>query len=198
MKKSNQIKDYLTYSWYVILLISVLSYALSYYLVSYVNEYSRNEIFSIFVTSYGIKDNSLKNKIKEKYISFGIEQVNVYNFSYEDKNISSYYSNFGVKSDLIILYEKDLDDMKNYIQDYYLSMNEYSNNYQMYKYEDNSYGIKIYEENNQEISYLNEWFNFDGEIKSSSYILINNKSPHFDTFSSIGYNILNDLLKGEI
>lgn len=190
--KNARLKDYLTYSWYIILLVSLFSYALSYYLVSYVNEYERTEVFSLFVTSYEIKDNTLEQKIHEKYISYGINKVEIYNYSYDDKDISSYYSSFGEKSDLIILYESDLKDMEKGIKEKFKPIDEYSVECQTYKYEEVSYGIKI-----ADTMYLSSCFEFKGKINNDSYILINNTSPHFTTSDSIGYHILNDLLKGD-
>lgn len=190
--KNARLKDYLTYSWYIVLLVSLFSYALSYYLVSYVNEYERTEIFSLFVTSYEVKDDTLEQKIHEKYISYGINKVEIYNYSYDDKDISSYYSSFGEKSDLIILYESDLKDMEKGIKERFKPLNEYSVEYQTYKYEEVSYGIKI----DDKMS-LSSCFEFKGKINDDSYILINNTSPHFTASDSIGYHILNDLLKGD-
>ena len=198
LKNKTKLKDYLTYSWYIVLLVAVLSYTLSYYLVSYVNEYKREEVFSMFVTSYGIKDNSLEDRIYDKYFGDGINKVNIYNFSYEDEDISSYYANFGEKSDLVILYESDLEEMGEYIENKFVQLNEYMDEYSTYSYEDKAYGILINDNKNSGSSFLSSCFEFDGKIDKPSYLLINKTSPHFTSKDSIGYNILNDLLKGEI
>lgn len=198
LKNKTKLKDYLTYSWYIVLLVAVLSYTLSYYLVSYVNEYKREEVFSMFVTSYGIKDNSLEDRIYDKYVGDGINKVNIYNFSYEDEDISSYYANFGEKSDLVILYESDLEEMGEYIENKFVQLNEYMDEYNTYSYEDKAYGILINDNKNSGSSFLSSCFEFDGKIDKPSYLLINKTSPHFTFKDSIGYNILNDLLKGEI
>ncbi len=199
MKKTNSFKDYLTYSWYIVLLVFVLSYALSYYLVSYKTEYKKEELFSIFVTSYGVKDQELQNRILNECQETDIKEVNIYNFSYEDENIASYYANFGEKSDLIVLYETDLLEMKEFIGDRFLLLNNtYSENYQTYNYENCAYGIKVFDFNNKENSLFDKYFNFEGKINKDSYVLINKKSVHFENENAIGYKILNKLLKGEL
>ena len=191
-------KNYLTYSWYIVLLICLFSYVFSYYVVDYLTRYKDEEVFSLFVTSKEVINEELDDIILNKYKKDGIELVNIYNFKYNDKYISSYYENFGKKSDLLILYKSDLTDMKEYIDNEYMIIQNIDlSNYKTYSYNDKIYGIEIYSNNEDNNSYLSTYFNFNDGNNDSSYLLINKNSIHFKTNDSLGFNILNNLLKGE-
>lgn len=191
----DKIKNYITYSWYIILLVCIFSYTLSYYVVSSLTKYKKEEVFSIFVTSYELKDKELEKKLLNKYHELGIEQVNIYNYLYEDKDIASYYANFGKKSDIVILYEPDLNEMKEYIKDNFICIS--ISGYETYDYDGKAYAIKIYDSNSNE-NYLYNYFEFQGDIKCSAYLLINIDSVHFSSKEDLGYLIINDLLWGNI
>lgn len=199
MKKNKElIKNYITYSWYIILLICLLSYVLSYYLIDNLLAYSLEETFSIFVTSNKYI-NDLNTPIKDKYNKYGIELVNIYNYKYDDDNISSFYTSFGEQSDLVILYESDLIDMKEVIDEKYVILNSlsYINEFNNYMYNNNIYGIEVYS-NNNDSSFLNNYFDFSNEKELKAYIMINKNSCHFKDDNDVGYLILNDLIKGDL
>ena len=198
--KNGTFKDYITYSWRLLLIVLIFSYAFWYYVVSWRTEYKKEETFSIFITSYDW-NNQLEDELYNEFKDDGILDFNVYNFSIDDKDLSSYYTNFGVKSDILILYEFDLNDMDEYIDDYYMVIpSKYSNQFDCFKYNEAPYGIKLYDNENNEYnnSLINKYNVFSGEKNQDVYILINKKSVHFDNEQDIGYSVLDYILAGDI
>lgn len=189
-----------------LILIFLLSFVGWYYLLGSINEYKKEEVFSIFTESYGIKNDKLLDPLLDEYKEHGIQKLNHYNFSSNDSHIADYYQRFGESSDLVILNEQELIDMKEFVSTKYYSKDEvlnyfpeWTSEYQFYSYQEIYCGLKIYDKND---SRYNAKFNFNSFLEfenennpQSYYLMINRSSVHFNNDSLLGRNITRDILE---
>ena len=196
---------FMYYGWLVIIL-SVLSFALSTVILSAINRIKANEKFSIFIAAYGIKEERNKKELLEYLKEDKVIEVNYYSYFKNELNIGDYFSAYGFNAEINILSEKELTDMDVGIKNMYipfdnviktaLSLNE---KYQGYEYESDVYAIKLFDKDDESYNMnfkYQEWINFtfDGQEKENYYLLLNKNAPTYGEYSK--RNIADYALKG--
>lgn len=185
----NKIKNFFTYYSFVIIL-SLVFFSALFYVVNYNLYKPKNyEKISLFIEAsdtinrnYGA---DLEKKIidKTKNSEHPVYEVTDYLYSANNSSLTSYYEKFGKSSDILILKEEDLTDLKenDILNESFIkindSMNERINTLGFDVYLDNSsnvYGYYVYKKDD---SQYNEKFNFDkvfNVISSYNYIILFN------------------------
>lgn len=196
-----KVKTFFQYRMWLVLLIFLFTFVSFYWILHALNAYKPEEKFSLFAECYGLNDKESFDSIDKLLEDKKIPEFNYYLYSPDNKDIASYYSKFGSKSDLIILKESDLDEMEDTITNNFMILDDMlDGSYQYYKYTTNSYALKVYSYNddsyNQTIK-LSSMLNFENESQDNYYLLINNKSVHFNKKTTAGYLVLDSLLTKE-
>jgi hypothetical protein len=201
-----KIETFLTYYGVIFLVLSALIFVGWHYILSAIDEVKPYERVNIFIEAYHV-DESLKegvySYVKEKDTTSSIYQVNVYNFSPDNNKIANYYSSFGQNADLVILTDKDLEDMGEYIDDNFLSLSDELldeslkgnvSKYEYYSYEGQKYAIKLYSKDDTSYSYLSSYISFTSEDKDaySYYLLLNINSVNVGSYNE--YNATSNAL----
>ncbi len=200
-KTTEKIKTFLQYRMWLILLIFLFTFVSFYWVLHAINAYKPEEKFSIFAECYGVKNQETFDSIDQMLNEKKVPSFQYYLYSPEDKDIASYYSRFGVESDIVILKEKDLLEMEDTIMDHFMILNDVLDasyaNYEYYSYESHHYALKVFSKNddvyNQKIT-LTTVLNFTSQNQEDYYLLINHKSVHFSKKTSVGYEVINALL----
>lgn len=195
MKEINRkkIKTFFYYNGGISILIALLSFSVYYVVLSSIDSIKPYEQISIFSSTFGIKDDSLKDELSIKLKEKGVVEVNIYNYVPNDTNIADYFDRFGLSSDFNILPESDLVEMKEYISSYYVTLtqevinrfnSEAISNLDYYSYQSNQYGFKIYDKEdetyNSKLSF-DQYFDFvsESQSKESYYLLLSKSSLNF-------------------
>lgn len=203
--KSKILNFFMFYGWSIII-FSLISFAGLTILLSRINRINDNQRFSIFFCAYGLKEERHKDELFEQLKDEGVLQVNYFDYLLNDSKIVTYYSAYGEMSDINIMSERDITDMKEVIANHYLPLsNDLLNElgldakYARYAYENTEYGIKIYDKEdasyNDNLSYQ-EWINFsnDNGDTDSFYILIRKNSVNFGKSTTYGIKGLKYLI----
>ena len=167
----------------------------------------RNEKIEIFIAAHGLKDDSFATSMQKEFAKDGIVEVNLYSYLEDDINVYNYFSANGEQADFIIFSETNVKDLEGYVVYNYYDLSNFTNlvpsinQYDYYQYDNVSYGIKIYdkEDENYNTSHLFSnfiEFNKEGKESESYYLLVDVDSPHFnlDNSNSLGFSVLEYLL----
>lgn len=191
------------YGWTIVVFFAMffLIYFLIFQSMFYVK---RTQKVEFFIAAYGLKDDSYHKTIEKQFKEDGLIEANFYSYIEDDKNLYNYFTANGENADFIIFSETNVKDLKDYlIYNYYdvstlVESIPSISHFDTYKYEDDkSYGIKIYDGQNEE--YNNRFtfsdlikFDYEGKEKESYYLLIDNQSPNFDKEGNhtLGYSVL--------
>lgn len=210
----NKIKNFFSYYSWLAILTLVVSFAGWYYVISAINAYAPNEELNFFIESYGLKNDKTFDDLKTYMKDDGVLNVEVYNYSPDSDRISDYWDAFGRNSDIAILHQKDLDDMKEFIKDSFIKIdtsleekmfNGFQSSYDFYTFESDKYAIKIYDskdaEYNKKFKY-HDWITFKKEETASYdyYMLFLKSSYNFgdcneNNLSENGIKAANYILK---
>lgn len=187
--------NYFMYYGWAIIIFGIVTFASLTLILSAVNKIYDHQRFSIFFSAYGLKEERFKDELKELLKEDGVIEVNYFDFPCDDPKVVTNYNAYGEKSDVVILNEKDVVDMKEYIADNFIDINDslksdldLSNIYNYYSYDDKEFAIKIYDkdddEYNQKFIYQ-EWINFSrDELTDNFYILLKKSSINFGEYGN--------------
>ena len=200
------ITNFFTYYLWIVIVFAIVTFASTTLLLSAINKIQDHERFSIFFAAYGITEERGKEDIQELLKDDGIVEVNYYSYRNDDSRIGAYYQAFGYYSEINILSEKDVKDMKETIKNVYIPLtNEFKNAaeipsiYQTYDYEDKPYALKIFDKDdesyNAKFNY-STWINFETpNIENENfYLLLSYRSPNFGEYGK--RNINTSAIKG--
>lgn len=200
------ITNFFTYYLWIVIIFAIVAFASATLLLSAINKIQDHERFSIFFAAYGITEERGKEDIQELLKDDGIVEVNYYSYRNDDSRIGAYYQAFGYYSEINILSEKDVKDMKETIKNVYIPLtNEFKNAteipsiYQTYDYEDKPYALKIFDKDdesyNAKFNY-STWINFETPNKENEnfYLLLSYRSPNFGEYGK--RNINTSAIKG--
>ena len=193
-------KTYLTYYGWTSVVFLIIFWAGFYFIFRQMYAPKRYEQLNFFYAAYGLKDNSIHEKMQKALEDKNCFEVNYYDYSRNDKKIYEYYSSLKDNCDFFVFSEQDLIDMKEVIKSEFKVVDEnllkrisLPSYYSLYSYENINYGIKLIDKDDQ--SY-NEKTKFDSLINyslnnnaDSFYLLININSVNFDLESgyTLGY-----------
>ena len=205
------IKTYLTYYGWTILVLPLVLWSGFYFIFKSMYAPKKYEQLTFFYAAYGLKDNSLHDRMQKDLEADGCYEVNYYDYSILDKKIYEYYSALKDNCDFFVFSEHDLLEMKEVVKDEFkvldedlLKRIELPSFYSTYAYEDINYGIKLidkdddsYNEKSKFSSIINYSLN---DNKDSFYLLINKDSENFDLEANhtLGYIGLNYLFNNAI
>lgn len=196
-------KSYFYYfGWSII--VFLLAFFLLFFFIFQARFYvKRTERIEFFIAAYGMKNNDYNIEIQKEFKKDGLIEANFYSYIESDPNVFSYFEANGEGADFIIFSETNIKDMNDYVKYHYVDVSSLKSDipniekYETFKYEDISYGLKIFDGGNEE---YNAKFSFtdlieftqEGKEKESYYLLINNQSPNFDKEKghTLGYSVL--------
>ena len=164
----------------------------------------RTQRIEFFIAAHGFKDAEYHKVIEEEFKKDGLIEAGIYSYLETDTSIYEYFASYGEDADYVIFSESNIKELKEYLVDNYYDVSTLVEDipsiahFETYKYEDDKpYGIKIFDGQNEE---YNSKFTFsdlitftsEGKENESYYLLIDNKSPHFDKEHNhvLGYSIL--------
>ena len=189
IKLKKKIFNFLQYYSWVCLVIFILSFTSWYLILNAIDSVKQYEKIQIFSSCYGLKNKKFSDELREYLKDDKVLEIDTYTYNPYDSNISKYYDKFGYSSDLVILREQDLLDMKETVSINYLPIDdEYlkyitSNNLDYFAYESKNYGIEIYNHSKDELEFEN-LFEFKVENKTDNYyLMINNSSINIGKYS---------------
>ena len=195
------IANFLSYYLWIVIVFAIVSFAGSTLLLSAINKIQDHERFSIFIAAYGIKEDRGKEEIKTLLKDDGIVEVNYYSYRNDDSRIGAYYDAFGYYSEINILSEKDVKDMKETIKNVYIPFSdslkntaEIPLNYEYYPaFDGKIYALKIYDKDNETYNtHFNytDWINFKSEKNQTDnfYLLLSYRSPNFGEYGKRNMN----------
>lgn len=190
MKK--QISNFLTYNWFNIILVFILSFSV-FYLINYnLFKYKNYEKINFFIEASSYNEQYYVDVNDKILMDSSTEEVNFY--VYYD-NLSTYYEKFGVESDILILSTKQIQTLydNDLLEENYYALDEtfmqyftFGNDYNMY-YDKNGtpYGYYLYLKDDSEYNnknYINKLFTFNEEY---DYVILVNRN-------SVNFNILGE------
>ena len=197
-------RTYLTYYGWTIVVFLIIFWAGFYFIFRQMYAAKRYEQLNFFYAAYGLKDDSIHNKMQKALEDKSLYEVNYYDYSRIDKKIYEYYSATKDNCDFFVFSEQDLIDMKEVVKEEFKPLDEdllkrinLPSYYSLYTYENINYGIKLIDKDDQE---YNSKTKFDSLInyslnndKDSFYLLININSINFDLNEehTLGYEGLN-------
>ena len=204
-------KTYLTYYGWTLLVLPLILWSGFYFIFKTMYAPKKYEQLTFFYAAYGLKDNSIHEKMQKALLDHDCFEVNYYDYSIADRKIYDYYTAVKDNCDFFIFSEHDILEMKDVVKtefkvldDDLLKRIELPDYYKTYAYEDINYGIKLIDKDDD--SY-NEKTNFNSIInyslndnKDSFYLLVNKDSENFNLEENhtLGYLGLNYLLHDAI
>lgn len=185
----NKIKNFFTYYSFVVIL-ALIFFSAIFYVINYNLYKPKNyEKINFFIEASDAINRNYGNDLEKRLIddtkesNHPIYEVNYYLFSANNSDLTSYYEKFGKESDILILKEEDVKDLKDndILNESFINinsnMNERINTFAFDTYTDNSnnvYGYYVYKQNDSE---YNSKFNFDkvfSIIDTYNYIMLFN------------------------
>lgn len=204
-KTKEMIGNFLQSRGWLMIMVLLLSYTGWYYVLNALNEYKKEEVFTLFTESYGVKNEAIISNLQNDFKEHGILKIEHYDFSPNRSNIGDLYTRFGADSDVLILKEKDLVDMEDVIGEVFYTTSEvlsYFPNWSQYEfYTDSeiSCGLKVYDSENKNYNQnlkFDQFLNFENaETPESFYLLINRGSIHFEAIADVGVDIMNKIFE---
>lgn len=210
INKRQRINFFTYYGWTIPLFL--VGFWVTFYFI-YNNVYApkKYEKLVMFYAAYNLKDNSIHKEMKNALKPYGCLEVDYYDYSLTNPEIAKYYNTLKPNTDLFVMSEQDLTDMKEEISGQYMKLSNIildkihiPTTYQYYSYDETTYGIKIYDKNDNDYNQFTKfqnWINFSFEDKTDNfYLVINCDSVNFDDEKghTLGYKGLEYLLNGSI
>ncbi len=191
------------YGWTILVFLSAF-FLIFFFIFQAMFYVKRTERIELFIAAHGLKDNNYSTKIEKEFKNQGLIKMNIYSYLESDvARVMDYFSANGENADFIIFSETNVTDLKDYVPTNYFSLSSLSeevekiNEFETYDYEGTSYGIKIFDGNNDAYNSKYKFHDFieftkEGENKQSYYLLIDNDSPNFDKAHNhtLGYSVL--------
>jgi hypothetical protein len=195
------IGDYfVTWGWLIILFIG-LSYVVWYWPISAIDSIKDYEQINFFFESYGLNDNTLQSDLLADLQEKGVVEVNLYDYAPTDVSLTSYYDEFGVASDFIVLTESGLDSMFNNASSTGVTSKFVpfsidlrtatmpTDDYEYYKVGNIAYGLKIFDSSDSSYDEAHPFgrlleFASTGIVADSYYLLLNSATPNFKPFDA--------------
>lgn len=194
------------FGWTILVFIGVF-FLIFYFIFQSMFYIRRTEKIEIFIAAFGLKDNDYSSKIQSEFAKDGLVEVNIFSYLEDDINIFNYFSATGEEADYIIFSETNVMDLEDYVTFNYYDLNNLVSDvpsisqYQTYKYDGVSYGLKIYDAENEDYNLNHHFqdlieFNKTGKEKESYYLLVDKDSPNFnkETKHTLGYLVLEYIL----
>lgn len=185
----NIINRYLEYHFIFILVIACMSYILLYSSLNFIHKYKEEEKINFFIEGQYIIDENLRKDLIDNID--GLYEVNYNICSSTSSDLSTIYEAYFNSSDIYILREQDFIDMKHYIKDVFMPIdntlksqifNDIDLPFNYYDYENISYAFKIFDKNNEDFNNsigLIKFMEFDKDL-DNFYIAINKNSKKFN------------------
>ena len=202
-KDKSKDKSYFYYFGWTIPVFLGVFYLLFFVIFQWVYRVKPYEKIDMFIAAYGVNDRYYQNELIKELGKDGLIEVNIYDYPVNDKKIYEYYQAYGETSDFVILSEGDVSEMKEVIKDKFVSLDNLStdcpaiNNYETYQYDSLSYGIKVFDKENETYNAKYDFtthinFTSEGKEKTNYYLLINKSSINFDKQNNhnLGYLVL--------
>ena len=200
------VKTYLTYYGWTILVLPLILWSGFYFIFKTMYAPKKYEQLTFFYAAYGLKDNSLHDKMQKALEEYDCFEVNYYDYSIADKKIYDYYTAVKDNCDFFIFSENDILEMKDVVKSEFKALDEdllkrieLPDYYKTYAYEDINYGIKLIDKDDEsynEKTKFNSIINYSlNDNKDSFYLLVNKDSENFNLEENhtLGYKGLNYL-----
>ncbi len=206
-KDREKAKSHFYYYGWTILVFVAGFFLIFFFIFQAMFAVKRTQRVDLFIAAHGLKDYDYSKKIQKQFKSQGLIEFNVYSYLEEDPNVFDYFSANGEKADFVVFSETNLNDLKEYLPANYVPLSSIAtvvdkvNNFGSYKYEETSYGIKLFDKEND--TYNNKYkfkdfieFTKEGVEKENYYLLIDKESPNFDETNkhTLGYSVLSYFL----
>ena len=206
-KDREKAKSYFYYYGWTILVFIAGFFLIFFFIFQARFAVKRTQRVDLLIAAHGLKDYDYSKKIQKQFKSQGLIEFNVYAYLEDDPNVFNYFSANGEKADFVVFSETNLNDLKEYLPNNYVPLSDIVkvvdkvNNFETYKYEETSYGIKLFDKEND--TYNNKYkfkdfieFIKEGTDKENYYLLIDKESPNFDETNkhTLGYSVLSYFL----
>ncbi len=190
-KDKSRGKSYFYYFGWTIIAFFGLFFLLFFLIFQNVYKIKPYQKIDFFWAAYGLKDRFYQQEILKEYEDDGLLEINMYDYPFNDPKLYDYYQAYGENSDFVILSEGDLVSMQEVIKDKFMALNDLLidcptiNNYETFVYEELSYGVKLFDKNNDEYNHQHHYlehveFTAQGQESFSYYLLVNQNSVNFD------------------
>jgi hypothetical protein len=197
------VTDYFVSRGWLIIVFAALSYAVWYWPITAADAIQPFEKINFFFECYGLESNTLSDDITNLLEDEGVVEVNLYSYSPEDSNISTYYDKFGEESDFIVVTGSDVQTMFQnatstsarslfvpFSDELRSAMTEgFADDYSYYDVLSVPYALKIYDPDDSsydEQHAFSQLLDFCPESGTcdSYYLLLNEDTPNFSPYGN--------------
>lgn len=191
---------FFSYFGWTIPVFLIVFWAIFYFTFRQIYATKPYEQLVFYYAAYGLKDNSVHNKLQKALEPKQCYEVNYYDYTRDSSEAYKSYTAVSSICDFFVFSETDLNDMQDAVKSIFMPItNEFADKihlpaaYSFFQFESVNYGIKLndkndatYEQNKKYSSYIN--FS-KGSNTDSFYLVINKNSVNFneDANHVLGY-----------
>lgn len=196
MNSSRTFKNFFLTRIPLFVLLFIFSFSASFVAFNFRFALKDDEKIQVFSTTYGVLDD-YSSDLQKDLANEGVLDVFLYDYHPATRNLYTYFTSHGAKSDFHILNLQTLQEMEDVVDDHYLKLDEQVINelnldllrdYEFYEYESATYGFALYK--HLDVNYNNKFsyeeaykFKDDTNQGHDFYLLINKNSVNIK-----GYN----------
>lgn len=194
-------KKFLGNRLFLVILVYIISFIFVNFSISTIHAYRDYEKFSLFIDAKDMKNDDMVSYLENETKQCGIEEFSYYCYPKSLTSDNSLQTSVYQKAanDIVIINENELKDMGEAIQQHFVPIEQFldESSKDYYVFNDQKYGLKIYDVQNE--TYSNEmgfanFVNYE-EYLSNSYLCIRSSSVHFGAKTNHGITILQNLIK---